>query len=402
MTLKSPNNFRFIEYLKLKNYTPNPSLNLPKLREEYKKELKKHKKVSELGSSTDYPTLLQRWKEANGRLIEKNKNSFSVIQAQLQAKEQQIKKLKTEIAEAKNDKILVEKLQNELAQKEQEIKDLKSKYDELLNKELVKSLEEKEQELEKLKGKFSKHKYLVEDLLEAEEHLASYDISSDQNQHRVVKEKNISRLKNEGYKQEKINELCQSQNEITQLKLKLEDLKPKTKLTIEGSKTTKLLLDYPIFTQELGIKVNDYLKSKRNFLDARQKTIEELQECVNKLEKKFNKQDIIGEIGNTTSNVGGSIVDVITFGIPQAIGETIKSISNFSKIKIAKKSNEDFQLSLTDEKELLELNDTFKSLNELIKSNQELVNKLPISDIPKDKLFANKYKVYDIIIKDGV
>lgn len=66
-------------------------------------------------------------------------------------------------------------------------------------------------------------------------------------------------------------------------------------------------------TSEELAQTNNYLKTKKDFLAARQQTIEELKNCFNKLEKKFTKQEIIGEIGNAVSNVGGGITKVIIF-----------------------------------------------------------------------------------------
>src|SRR4051794_32144422 len=53
-----------------------------------------------------------------------------------------------------------------------------------------------------------------------------------------------------------------------------------------------------ILSQEEINRVNDYLKTKKTFLQARQQTIEELQNCLNELEKKFGKHAIISEVGN--------------------------------------------------------------------------------------------------------
>jgi len=67
--------------------------------------------------------------------------------------------------------------------------------------------------------------------------------------------------------------------------------------------------------------------------------------------------------------VGGAIADVITFGIPKAIGESIKSGSDFSNLKFSNEGNKKFQILLTDEKEeLTQLNETHNSLINLIKN----------------------------------
>src|SRR6185437_15359500 len=134
-----------------------------------------------------------------------------------------------------DDKTLIEKLQQEKKNLEKELKDLQVKYNELLSQEKNNLLKEKAQELGKLKKKFiSKRKDATEDLLEAENELASCDVSSDRHIHEKIKEKNINRLKESGFKEKDINELCQLQNEITRLRLELEGMKEKSKLVIEG------------------------------------------------------------------------------------------------------------------------------------------------------------------------
>jgi Leucine-rich repeat (LRR) protein len=145
--------------------------------------------------------------------------------------------------------------------------------------------------------------------------------------------------------------------------------------------------------------IGNYLKTKKDFLVARQETIKELRECYNKLEKKYKKQEIIGEIGNVTSNVGGAITNVITFGIPKAVGEAIKAKSNFSKIKLSKKGSEQFQIFLSNEKnELTQLNRNYDSLVNSL-SILSLKDKL---EEKEPKLFNLNYEVFDILINDSI
>ena len=296
---------------------------------------------------------------------------------------------------------------------EQKLNILQKSYDELLNKELDKSLQEKEQELEELKKKFDKQKYITEDLLKVVGELTpppgcSETISSNNHIYEEMKNTNIGRLKAEGFKEKDIDKLCELQRDITQLKIKLEDLKPKEKLMIEGSEP-KNLLEYPIFSQHLTIKIKDFLQTKQDFLTARKKTIEELQKCVNELEGKLDKQEIINLAGNGIGNVGGSITDVITFGIPRAIGETIVASNNFLKTKFTRKSSKEFHFSLgNEEKELNQLNEAYNSLINLIKSKP----KLEISSVieifnfklksKEVRLFDTHYKVLDVLADDGI
>ncbi|CAG8708790.1 17060_t:CDS:2, partial [Racocetra fulgida] len=231
-----------------------------------------------------------------------------------------IKELQEKINVSTEDKILIEKLQNEKKELEKELKDA------------------------------------TEDLLEAEDALASCDISSERHYHEKAKEKNINRLKESGFKEKDIDELCQLQNEITRLKLELDGMK-KTPLAIEGSSTNKLLIDYPVFSQELNRKVKDFLDAKQIFLNARAKTIEELQQCLNKLETFINgKYAVSLEIGNA---IGAS--------------EAVKAISNLTHIGISKKSNKEFQLSLgNEENELALMNEDYNSLLNLLENNKDI------------------------------
>ncbi|CAG8438034.1 5992_t:CDS:10 [Scutellospora calospora] len=141
--------------------------------------------------------------------------------------------------------------------------------------------------------------------------------------------------------------------------------------------------------KEIVNKINELLAAKRDFLAVRQETIKELKECFNKLESRFSRHEMIGEIGNATSNIGGSITDIVTFGIPKAIGEAIKAGNNFSKIEISARGNKEFQISLADrESELSHLNSVY---NSLINDGLEEV-----------KLFNTEYKIFDILIKDSI
>jgi hypothetical protein len=146
-----------------------------------------------------------------------------------------------------------------------------------------------------------------------------------------------------------------------------------------------------------------FLEAKRVFLDARKQVIEELKQCLSVLENKLGKNAVVSEAGSAISNVAGSLslpAHVVTFGIPKAVGEAIKSGSNFSKIVLTQKGSEAFQFSLGDkEGELTQLEEVYSSL----KNNQEVSGVVKdILEVLGDKLFDAKYEVFDILFKDGV
>ena len=190
--------------------------------------------------------------------------------------------------------------------------------------------------------------------------------------------------------------------EISKMEGKLEVMREVNERLLERSLTPisedrgSLLFDQLkeklILTPEEIDQINNYLQAKGTFLAARQQTIKELQECCNKLEIFINERyAVFLEIGNTISNVVGTVTSVATFGVPKAIGETVKSIGNFSKIKISQKSDKEFQLFLGNEDKLNQLNQIYNSLaNALNLESEEM------------KLFNLKYKVFDVVIKDGV
>jgi len=112
---------------------------------------------------------------------------------------------------------------------EEQLTTLEIKYQELLTQidtrqELLRLLAESKTELEKLKQKYCKHKYLIEDLLKAQDNIC-YDISSSHHYYREMKEISIKRLKEQGLREEKIEQLCQIQSEITNLEIQLKDNK---------------------------------------------------------------------------------------------------------------------------------------------------------------------------------
>lgn len=179
--------------------------------------------------------------------------------------------------------------------------------------------------------------------------------------------------------------------------------KQKSKVVNETNENNDLSISHLRIKQDLVLaatnQINNYLGAKENFLTAREDTINELKHCLVELEKKFSKHEIIGEIGGVLGNAGGSIPSIVTLGIPKIVGEAIKASARLSKAKIAKKANEEFHLSLEgEENELIQLNETHSSLSNLLEKNQELAS----ASNSSEKVFNNKYLIYDLLIKDGI
>src|SRR6185295_9308297 len=144
-----------------------------------------------------------------------------------------------------------------------------------------------------------------------------------------------------------VSEIAKMQGIIETQKEENQYLRPTSPLS-QTNKThliTQLKTKQTLTPEEIN-QINNYLKAKQAFLQARQETIEELQQFLNAFEKKLGKHNKISEVGNIVDNVGGTTSGVITFGIPQAVGDVIKSSNNFSKVKHAKKNSEESQNTL--------------------------------------------------------
>ncbi|CAI2175668.1 14111_t:CDS:2 [Funneliformis geosporum] len=138
--------------------------------------------------------------------------------------------------------------------------------------------------------------------------------------------------------------------------------------------------------QEILSNAKNFLEVKRIFLNARQITIKGLQNCYNKLKgnEKYAKGD---EVGNIISALGG-VANSLTFGIPKAFGEAITAINNSFRRKFSGDQIKEFTELLSNDKE------NFLQLNKVMVSNSNTSQEL--------KLFNAKYKIFDIVIKEGV
>jgi len=197
-----------------------------------------------------------------------------------------------------------------------------------------------------------------------------------------------------------VSEIAKMQGIIETQKEEIQYLRPISPLpsTNKTHLITQLKTKQTLTPEEIN-QINNYLKAKQAFLQARQETIEELQQCLNAFEKKLGKHNNISEVGNIVSNVGGTISGVITFGIPQAVGEVIKSSNNFSKIKHTKKSSKEFQNTLGDEEQVSLGSEEKDKLSQLKEIHNILASSLGLKE---QSLFNTKYEIYDVLLKDGI
>ncbi|CAB4443367.1 unnamed protein product [Rhizophagus irregularis] len=124
------------------------------------------------------------------------------------------------------------------------------------------------------------------------------------------------------------------------------------------------------FEKEIIVKANEFLESKKTFLNCRQRTIKELQNCYNELAGSSGYA-AIEEVGRAVNSVGEI---ELTFGIPKALGGLVTAVSNYSKIRSITESNKAFQEYLIyDNNNILpSFNEVYASLLKLIQENEDL------------------------------
>ncbi|CAB5395693.1 unnamed protein product [Rhizophagus irregularis] len=144
---------------------------------------------------------------------------------------------------------------------------------------------------------------------------------------------------------------------------------------------------------------NEFLESKKTFLNCRQRTIKELQNCYNELAGSSGYA-AIEEVGRAVNSVGEI---ELTFGIPKALGGLVTAVSNYSKIRSITESNEAEYLIYDNNNILPSFNEVYASLLKLIQENEDLEicsrvkNALELQN-GKVELFNANYKVFDIDI----
>ncbi|UZO13205.1 uncharacterized protein OCT59_004710 [Rhizophagus irregularis] len=121
-------------------------------------------------------------------------------------------------------------------------------------------------------------------------------------------------------------------------------------------------------------QVNNFLKTKGDFLISQEEAIKKLQNCCNRLEIFTNKERI-------------------AFGF---VKDMVSVEDKISKIKFADKYTKEFQNILTKYNDgLLQLNKKFYSLRNIVQENKELEVSLEIENILKLDFFnLDKYKIF--------
>lgn len=151
--------------------------------------------------------------------------------------------------------------------------------------------------------------------------------------------------------------------------------------------------------KEIIVKANEFLESKRIFLNCRQRTIKELQNCYNELAGSSGYATIeeMGKAVNSVGEIG------LTFGIPKALGGLVSAVNNYSKIRSTIESNKAFQEYLIyDNNNILpSFNGVYTSLFELVEENEDVEicsrvkNAIELQN-KEVKLFNANYKIFDI------
>ena len=248
-------------------YLPNSLTEFSCELTKFNEELNKYQGFFEDNFEENYDfILLKRWRNDHSELITKAKiftdfeNKLIEKEETIQTKQLKIKELKAQLELTKQQKILLEKLEKEKLQLETELENLKERITEFLNGELDIKLKVKEKELNKLKVKFQKEEFVVEDLLTAVDYLASTDLSSEMDRYLEQREKSINRLKSRKFKEDEINKLCDLQQEVTRIKLYLnewsKELKNNSKLLLECGK--ELVASLTDDDKNLSVVINKY------------------------------------------------------------------------------------------------------------------------------------------------
>jgi hypothetical protein len=149
------------------------------------------------------------------------------------------------------------------------------------------------------------------------------------------------------------------------------------------------------------------LKAKRNFLNARQVTIEKLQDCCDLLESQtLTGKYVKIEEGSKYISVIGKPLSNFTFGLIEIVGEGISAMNNTAKRKFEMKNSKEFQQYLIEEENNLSLlSKSYDFLINDLKENRELeissiiINALQLEDQLTDeeiRLFNNKHEIYKV------
>jgi len=161
----------------------------------------------------------------------------------------------------------------------------------------------------------------------------------------------------------------------------------------------------PFFTQELLQQTQNYLVTKEQFLNLRQKTISLLQEVVNFMEKKTilsNGKYVRIEDGINIFKSLLKITDIATplLGANEIPGEIIATIFNDKKRKFNEESSKIFREHLTNSDNVDELIKQRQLLLEIINQNtsfsisQTIVELFNLND--ESRIFTEEYLIYQV------
>lgn len=156
-------------------------------------------------------------------------------------------------------------------------------------------------------------------------------------------------------------------------------------------------------------KTLNLLRTKSIFINARYKTISFLNLIYSEWDKIVKKSEVKTEFVNFTSNSLGGIANVVTFGIPKIVGESIKTVNNLWNIYVREDKNRDINdLILKDEIELEEAKNSYESLVDFINNNEgnkklnilNLDNFLPRSG--EINSFETDHRILNILLAEEI
>lgn len=196
-----------------------------------------------------------------------------------------------------------------------------------------------------------------------------------------------------------------------ELEIKVKELEKKVteaeERVISINKISIPLDEDPLFWETYEKTLN-LLRTKSVFINARYKTISFLNLIHSEWEKTIKKAEIKTEFMNFTSNSLGGIANVVTFGIPKIVGESLKTVNNLWNIYVREDKNRDINLILKDERELEEAKNSYESLIFFINNNEgnEKLNILNLDNfLPRSgeiNSFETDHKILNILLAEKI
>ncbi|CAJ0637707.1 16345_t:CDS:2 [Entrophospora sp. SA101] len=331
--------------------------------------------------------LIESARENPQRLLNENeklKEELEFFQQKYDTLKKTLESFSKEIQEQIKEKEINE-LDNEIEKTEAKAKELAK----IINtQELVASLEDK---LKKLKRIKEERTIELRDLKKRNQELEQKlkeQIALCQKKE-IELETKLDEAKKKEYKLE--GELAAVRDEVKHLRSLREKQGNQSNESLVGTLINQLR-EKRTLTLEEAKQINNYLKTKKDFLLARQETISKLKICCNELDKFIEgKYATINELGNAISNAGGTIADVVTLGIPRVAGEAVILVNNVFKIRFSAKHSKEFQVFLeNEEEELTQLDSVCKALTNILNLNDEA------------KPFNTDCKIFDVLTDEGI